>query len=160
MSETGGREELVETLLRWSLDEASSTAVVRDAAAAVAQGETAAWILQLACLPLSASVDDVEDALASTPADLGARLVPRGNREAVAAVGLAMVRRCVAGDLAERDLTRWAHAVIGHSRVYEFEGLVSLEHSYDVAECGGGSTEAVDARVRTEAVRLAGHLYP
>ena len=57
--------------------------------------------------------------------------------------------------LGERDLTRWAHDVIGHERSDELEGLVSLDDEYEIAEAiGGDLIERVDAQVRAEVERL------
>lgn len=146
-------------LLLWGLDDVSSAEVVNDAALAVADDDVAEWVLALACLPLGASANDIEDVLERNPPDIGFSLVPRGNPEAMLAGALAMVRRCVAGRVAERDLARWAHAVIRHGRSEELEPLVSLHDAYDTAEYTGDTIESVDARVRAEADRLA-RLHP
>lgn len=152
-------EDLVETLLRWSVDEVPSAEVVEDATLLVAEGGQAEWVLALACLPPDATADDIEDVLAASPPDLGFALVPRGNPEAVVAAGLAMVRRCVRGQLAERDLARWVHTVIGHDRSPDFELLVVLDDVYDCVEQSTDTKESVDARVRAEADRLV-RLHP
>lgn len=61
--------------------------------------------------------------------------------------------------LAERDLARWAHSVIGHGRSDDLELLVSLDDVYDTVEYTGDTIESVDSRVRAEAQRLVG-LHP
>lgn len=153
------RDDLLETLLRWGVNEASSADVVSDAARAAAGDDAPQWVVALACLPPDASANDIEDVLEGTPADVGYSLVPRGNPEAVLAGAFAMIRRCLAGHLAERDLARWAHSVIGHGRSDELELLASLDDVYDTVEYTGDTIESVDTRVRAEAQRLAG-LHP
>ncbi len=154
MSEAEAQAVLDETLLRWGLHEVTSAEVVQDAAVAVAQGVGAPWVLALACLPSDASANDVEDALEETPADGRVPFLPRGNSEAVLAAGFEMARRCVAGRLGERDLARWAHAVIGHGRSDELEALVRLDDAYDTAHYSDLSIESIDKRVRADAERL------
>jgi hypothetical protein len=145
---------LVQTLLRWSVDEASSAELVNEATRMVADGDVAEWVMALACLPPDASAIDVENALDVTPPEVGFSVVPRGNAEAVFAAALAMVRRCVRGQLAERDLARWMHAVVGHDCSEDLEPLVVLDDVYDTIEYTSYTNESVDARVRSEADRL------
>ena len=151
------RRLLVETLISWSVDAASSTEVVRAAAVAVAEGVDAPWVVGLACLPPVPAANDVEDVLDSSPPDLDVPVLPRGNPEVVLAAAMVLVRRCRAGHMTERDLARWAHDVIGHDRSAELEPLVCLDDSYDIAEYFGDSIEAVDDRVLAEVERLAGN---
>lgn len=152
-------EDLVETLLRWSVEKMSTAEVVSDATQLVAEGSVAEWVVALACLPPDASATDVEDALGRAIPEIDVPVVPRGNPEAVLAAALAMVRRCLMGHVAERDLARWMHTVIGHARSEELEPLVVLDDVYDSARYTSDSTASVDARVRAEAERLA-HLHP
>jgi hypothetical protein len=151
-------DDLVETLLWWSVDHASSTVVVHDAAQAAAEDDVPEWVIALACLPADASAHDIEDVLDRGCPELAFPVVPRGNPEAVLAAALAMIRRFAAGRLAERDLARWTHDVIGHGRSKELERLVSLDDVYDTVKYSGDTIESVDAEVRAEADRLL-HLH-
>lgn len=45
------RDDLLETLLRWGVDEVSSAEVVIDAARAAADDDAPQWVVALACLP-------------------------------------------------------------------------------------------------------------
>lgn len=152
-------EDLIETLLRWSIHEASSAEVSYDAARSVAEAEDAEWVMALACLLPDASAHDIEEVLERAAPDIGVPVVPRGHPEAVLAAVFAMVRRCVAGHLAERHLARWMHTVIGHDGAKELQLLVVLDDVYDEVEYSSDTIESVDAKVRAEAERLA-HLHP
>lgn len=152
-------EDLVETLLRWSVEEVSSAEVVSDATQLAAEGSVAEWVVALACLAPDASANDVEDVLDRAAPEVGFPVAPRGNSEAVLAAALAMVRRCLAGHVAERDLARWMHTVIGHDRSEELELLVVLDDVYDTISYSTDTVATVDARVRAEAERLL-ELHP
>jgi len=155
----GSLDDLVVTLLMWSVDEVESEKVVHAAAQSVAAGETAEWVVALACLPPDAASNEIADVLDRVPPDLPFAVMPRGNPEAELAAAYAMVRRYVEGRVAERDLVRWMHSVIGHDRVDELELLVVLDDLYDDVEYSSDTTESVDAEVRAEAIRVAG-LHP
>ena len=159
MTRDGAVEDVVETLLRWEVDEVSSAEVVGDAARAVADADVDEWVVALACLPSDASANDIEDVLERVAPDIGFPVVPKGNPEAVLAAAFVMVRRCAAGHIAERDLARWMHTVIGHDRSQELERLVVLDDVYDTVEYSSDTIGSVDAEVRGEVDRLA-HLYP
>lgn len=99
-------------------------------------------VVALACVvaPSRASRSDVDDLVVAAREELGmARL---DEDQALIRAASPVVRRWMRGELTDRQLTSWAHAVITHYRgsrviqelVYADDRLDTIEYSTDTAE--------------------------
>ncbi|MFI6101270.1 hypothetical protein ACIA8G_37475 [Lentzea sp. NPDC051213] len=84
--------------------------------------------------------------------ELGLEWHDKGTAAAKEAGLRAMAARTLSGELTPRELTAWAHRVLGHQ--HEGERLSELDDTYDVAPYATMSDEEVDELVMAEVRRI------
>ncbi|GAB3597641.1 hypothetical protein GCM10027446_26030 [Angustibacter peucedani] len=120
-----------------------ASAVVGAACQALVDGSDSPALRELAGAPTGESAFVLSDLVAATLEDLDL-VVPDGER-AVVLAARHMSRRMLAGDLAPRDLARWAHLTIGHEGPRSLQPLVELDDAYDEADVIGRTVDDVTA---------------
>lgn len=145
-------EEFRDTVALWLVSQKSAGDVVLAACDLLVAGIDGPAVSRLA----AASVRDgfdlhvLEDALR----ELGLEHHDHGTAAAKEAGLRAMAGRTLAGRLAPRELTRWAHRTCGHDQIELAQGLAELDDVYDMLDVTDASEADVDAEVLAEARRL------
>ena len=128
--------------------------VVATAVERVAAGFPGERLLALASLYSDASVWEVLDALRAALAEAGAPPLVEGSDETAILALRSACRRLLAGGIAARSLSSWAHAAVGHNGPLVAEPLVLLDDDLDLWDVQGvepDATALLDAHLRAVA---------
>ncbi|MCL2092368.1 MAG: hypothetical protein FWH11_14405 [Micrococcales bacterium] len=120
------RDELMIVWGLWLDDvEHDRDRVVSSAVAALVAGLDSPGLRELAGLPPDASWDEVDRLVRQTAVELG--LPEPSDDLALRTELLCLARQVLAGDIAERTFTSWAHTRIGYDGPAELQALVELD---------------------------------
>lgn len=153
-------DALYDNALLWSLGFVSAADVVRSACDVLVAGQGGMAMAMLAGVHLRWADQEAPELMPDALAEVGLPFFPRGSEAGRAAGLAAMAARVLAGVLKPRELTAWAHGVIGHEGCELGQPLVALDDQYHlayaVAEDYGHqvNTADLDADVIAEARRL------
>lgn len=149
--------------LLWSLGFASAADVVSAACDVISAGEGGMAMAMLAGVHHRWADEEAPELMPDALAEVGMPFFPRGSQAAKGAGLAQMAGRVLAGELKPRELTAWAHGVIGHDGGDIGQSLVSLDDQYQlayaVAEDNGSEadTRDLDTEVMAGARRLIEH---
>jgi len=153
-------DALCDKTLLWGVGFVNAADVVRAACDVLAAGLGGMAMAMLAGVHLRRADEEAPDLMPDALAEVGLPFFPRGSEAGQAAGLAAMAGRLLSGILKPRELTAWAHGVIGHDGCELGQALVALDDQYDLAYAVGGDrgeqvdTAALDAEVIAEARRL------
>lgn len=147
-------ETLAEAFAWWSIGVGRDRRSLSDAAAqALLDGLDSAALRELAGIGLDDNPFEVDDLIARTVDELS--LGPLVDRGPDLLVARKLSRSLFAGDVRERDLTRWAHGRFHHeSEVDAFNRLAELDDDLDAIGASDRRRSDVLRRIRSEAARL------
>ena len=153
-------DALYDKALLWGLGFVNAADVVRAACDVVAAGHGGMAMAMLAGVHLRSADAEAPELMPDALAEVNLPFFPRGSGAGQAAGLAAMAGRVLSGVLKPRELTAWAHGVIGHDGCEVGQPLVSLDDEYDLAYAVADDrgepvdTNDLDAQVIAEARRL------
>ncbi len=154
------RQRFGDVLALYDLRARDAKSLVAAATDLLAEGSDGDGVIALASkvvTPLT-SPFEMDDLVAAARDDLRmARLDPE--QTAIRATQ-AQVRRWRSGELTDRDLTAWAHQVIGHQGPPALQDLVESDDLLDTVGFTDATNESIRANLQTIAEHLLAHVDP
>ena len=163
----GGRMIVDEALARmreaatlWSVGRVGGDELIYAACGLLVAGFDGCSLAMLAGVHVRRADEEIVELLEPALDEVGLRYYPRGSRAGQEAAVRLFASRVLAGTLAPRELTGWAHSVIGHDGLEVAERFVELDDVYDMLEYAAMTEQEVDGEVVDEARRIIGESEP
>ncbi|KUM40220.1 hypothetical protein [Arthrobacter sp. EpRS71] len=130
--------DLISARALWVIRQDAATTAISAATEALVEGHDGQGLRELAGASPHINVFELRDLIDDALNELGLAAVEMTGDEAKLFAAHFYARRAIEGNLRIRELTSWAHRVVGHEGHPIAQELVDLDDAYDAYDDGWG----------------------